>query len=102
MSKYADPWMRLVDKFTNVGSPPAGTPHGWIQWKGTSVCMDIRCACGELTHIDADFAYLIQCGKCKRVYWPNAHVQLIELTGDDLKNAKACNDGDGHHFVVSE
>jgi len=27
-----------------------GRPHGWVQWKGTDVCMDVHCACG---HIDA-------------------------------------------------
>ena len=21
-------------------------PHGWIQWKGTGVCMDVHCKCG--------------------------------------------------------
>ena len=36
-------------------------PHGWIQWKGTNVCMDIHCKCGMLTHIDADFAYHVKC-----------------------------------------
>jgi hypothetical protein len=37
---------------------PAGS-HGWIQWKGTDVCMDIHCECGTLSHIDGEFAYII-------------------------------------------
>ncbi len=45
-----------------------GKPHGWIQWKGTEVCMDVHCACGELTHVDAEFAYNVQCPVCLRVY----------------------------------
>lgn len=39
--------------------PPG--PHGWIQWKGTSVCMDVHCACGAHGHVDADFAYTLKC-----------------------------------------
>jgi len=32
-------------------------PHAWIQWKGTDVCMDVRCSCGNHGHVDADFAF---------------------------------------------
>lgn len=24
----------------------ADQPHGWIQWKGTNVCLDYHCVCG--------------------------------------------------------
>ena len=54
-------------------------PHAWIQWKGTDVCMDIRCKCGELGHVDAMFAYHVRCPKCNRVYFCNGHIELIEL-----------------------
>jgi phage FluMu protein Com len=57
---------------------PKKDPHGWIQWKGTDVCMDIHCKCGEHSHIDAEFVYFIQCPKCKTIYEVNGHVQLIE------------------------
>jgi len=86
----SDAWGRLVDKYIGVGKPKEGA-HGWIQWKGTDVCMDFHCVCGEHTHLDCDFTYLIQCGACKRVYWPNAHIQMTELTGDDLKDALESN-----------
>lgn len=55
-------------------------PHGWIQWKGTDVCMDIHCSCGALTHIDDDFCYVIQCPECKRVWFVNGHIELVEIT----------------------
>lgn len=48
-------------------------PHGWIQWKGTNVCMDVHCACGELTHFDGDFLYHVKCGACGKVYERRAH-----------------------------
>lgn len=57
--------------------PP--TPNGWIQWKGTDVCMDVYCSCGYHSHIDASFAYYVRCPKCKRVYFMNGHIELIEI-----------------------
>ena len=56
-----------------------GQPHGWIQWKGTSVCMDVHCKCGKLLHIDAEFTYHIKCPHCNTAYFCNGHIELIEL-----------------------
>lgn len=42
--------------------PP--TPNGWIQWKGTDVCMDVYCSCGYHS----------------RVYFMNGHIELIEIS----------------------
>ena len=56
-----------------------GQPHGWIQWKGTDVCMDIYCKCGQSFHIDSTFAYSVQCPKCDTCYHCNGHIELIEL-----------------------
>ena len=55
---------------------PHPEPHGWIQWKGTDVCMDVHCACGEHTHIDSSFTYHIKCGKCGQVYECDGHIKL--------------------------
>ncbi len=54
-------------------------PHGWIQWKGTQVCMDVYCICGEHSHIDADFIYHIKCVKCGQVYECDGHIVLHPL-----------------------
>lgn len=54
-------------------------PNGWIQWKGTNVCMDVYCKCGHHSHIDADFAYHVKCPACGTVYMCNGHIELIEL-----------------------
>ena len=56
-----------------------GKPHGWVQWKGTSVCMDVYCKCGYHSHIDAYFAYYVKCPKCETVYMCNGHIEFIEL-----------------------
>jgi len=56
------------------------TPHCWIQWKGTDVCMDVHCNCGVIGHIDGEFAYHVKCPNCGRVYAVDGHVELIEIT----------------------
>ena len=54
-------------------------PHGWIQWKGTNVCMDVHCKCGCDSHIDCDFVYNVKCPECGTIYFVNGHVEFIEL-----------------------
>lgn len=61
---------------------PAG-PHAWIQWKGTNVCMDVRCQCGKLTHVDAEFCYYLECGACGAKYSVGSHISLHPLTADE-------------------
>lgn len=70
-----------------------GKPHGWIQWKGTDVCMDVHCQCGELGHIDADFAYYVGCKACGRVYMTNGHIELVLLDDDESKEAASAGRG---------
>ncbi len=60
-------------------------PHGWIQWKGTDVCIDLHCACGELLHADSEFLYGFKCLSCKRSYALGAHVALHELTAAETE-----------------
>ncbi len=55
--------------------------EGWIQWKGTDVCMDIHCLCGELTHVDGEFGYYVECSKCGRVYEVDPTVSLTRCRG---------------------
>lgn len=73
----------LFEKYSELHRPPSSEAHGWLQWKGTDVCMDFHCKCGHQTHLDCDFTYYIECGKCHRVYWPNAYVWMTELTADE-------------------
>lgn len=54
-------------------------PCAFIQWKGTDVCMDCYCVCGEQIHIDADFAYAVKCHHCNRVYEMSAMVEMREI-----------------------
>jgi hypothetical protein len=60
--------------------PAEGAPYGWIQWKGTDVCMDFWCSCGHQGHIDRDFTYFIRCDGCGQVYAANGHIEMVPLT----------------------
>ena len=40
----------------------------FIQWKGTDVCMDFVCECGEQYHFDGLFAYALHCPKCNAIF----------------------------------
>ena len=60
-----------------------GEPHGWIQWKGTDVCMDVHCDCGHHGHIDADFAYCYECTNCGQRFQLNGHIKLHKLTKEE-------------------
>ena len=60
-------------------------PHGWIQWKGTDVCIDLHCKCGHHGHVDADFFYYYDCPKCHTKYAVGQNIKLIELNADQIK-----------------
>ena len=66
-------------------------PHGWIQWKGTNVCMDIHCRCGEISHIDAEFCYYVKCPYCNTVYFCNGHIEFIRMAESANVEAKEAN-----------
>lgn len=83
MSEPAD-WTK-DSYFHQFKDPAPEVPFGWIQWKGTRVCMDIHCTCGAHLHADTDFLYHVRCGECKKLYHVSGYVKMLEVTGDDLK-----------------
>lgn len=61
-----------------------GQSRAWIQWKGTDVCMDVRCErCGMSSHLDSEFAYFVECPGCHTRYACSPNIQLIELTPEE-------------------
>jgi hypothetical protein len=74
-----------MSAFDRETRPAPGKPHGWVQWKGTNVCMDVHCECGCHSHIDDEFVYNVKCPKCGRVYHVNGHVELVLLTEAEVK-----------------
>lgn len=71
---YGDHWEWLKAQEREIEGPT-----GWIQWKGTDVCIDLHCVCGHHGHLDDDFTYYYRCPKCDRIYALSQTVQLIEL-----------------------
>lgn len=61
-----------------------------IQWKGTKLCMDLNCPeCGENSHFDGMFAYIIECPHC------SSQFQMPTDIGSLLKPIEA-----GHNLPV--
>lgn len=58
-------------------------PYGWVQWKGTDVCIDIHCSCGVQGHIDGEFMYYVECKSCGQRYAVNGHVKLHPIAKGD-------------------
>jgi hypothetical protein len=57
----------------------ADKPHVWIQWKGTDVCCDILCSCGNASHYDGYFLYFFRC-PCGKVWEVGTFVSIYEVT----------------------
>ena len=64
---------------------PKGNGYGWVQWKGTNVCMDIHCGCGYHGHVDADFFYFYRCPKCSKLFAVGQVVNMIALTPEQVE-----------------
>lgn len=63
-------------------SAPAPPSNVFIQWKGTDLCCDLRCLCGKHSHFDGDFAYVLKCPTCDRLWEmpTDVYPKLIEST----------------------
>jgi len=58
--------------------------YGNIQWKGTDVCIDIYCECGEHSHFDGYFMSFIKCGICGSTYRVDTAIELFKLTDEQV------------------
>lgn len=76
------------DRIVNFN--PGKNPHGWIQWKGTDVCIDIHCKCGESVHFDGDFMYYVRCPYCNQIYEANGHIELIPVDEKEFDIDNSC------------
>jgi len=52
---------------------------GWVQYKGTDLCVDLHCECGHHGHYDGLFAYAMKCSKCTTPYAVGQNIKLIPL-----------------------
>jgi hypothetical protein len=63
---------------------PETPAYGWIQHKGTNLCVDLHCICGSHGHIDDDFVYSVKCVDCGRKYAVGQNIKLIPLDTREL------------------
>jgi hypothetical protein len=68
-------WYQTIYSDDNPKTPA----YGWIQWKGTDVCIDLHCICGSHGHFDGDFMYYVECEDCGRKYAVGQNIKLIPL-----------------------
>jgi hypothetical protein len=59
-------------------------PNAFLQWKGTDVCMDVYCLCGEDFHVDAYFAYAVKCPHCGQVHEMSAMIEARPLADGEV------------------
>lgn len=58
--------------------------NNFIQWKGTDLCMDFSCECGEHNHYDGYFAYYVKCAGCGQVYEMDTKVKMKKTNKEGL------------------
>jgi hypothetical protein len=67
----------------------------FVQWKGTEVCADVACECGEHYHLDGEwFLYFVRCKGCGRVYKVPDTLDLIPVEPADVEGISAVRDMD--------
>lgn len=59
-------------------------PTTFIQWKGTSLCADFYCICGNDFYIDTEFAYAVQCPHCNRRYELSTRIELRGIPENEI------------------
>ena len=74
----------FYEQISSQDFPCDNIPHGWIQWKGTDVCIGLHCMCGYHGHVDAEFFYYYKCPKCEAKYAVGQIVKLIPLSDEQL------------------
>lgn len=79
-----DGWERIFKE-----DNPKSESGGWIQWKGTDVCMDIHCVCGADDHYDGQFFYFYECPSCSRVFGVGQNIKFVELNKDEYEREDA-------------
>jgi hypothetical protein len=64
---------------------PITGSYGWIQWKGTDVCIDITCECGYRGHYEGWFLYYYSCPVCGLKYALGQNIALIKLLPEEIE-----------------
>jgi hypothetical protein len=74
--------VKVEAKFNSDFDGEIQETHVFIQWKGTEVCLDFRCECGAVGHIDGMFVYAVRCAECGKSFSMPHTIQLVEGDGN--------------------
>lgn len=56
-------------------------PNAFVQYKGTDICLDFTCTCGEVGHFDGYFAYVLKC-RCGLMWQMPSNIIPETFTGE--------------------
>lgn len=88
-------------KKNDMGWDISKGPRNFIQWKGTDVCMDFHCTCGNTFHLDEDFTYAVKCLKCECIWRLGTEVSATLITSEHGHADNAAT-GDQELSIVKE
>lgn len=57
-------------------------PYVFLQPKGSSLCLDLNCDCGQTSHIDGEFVYFMRCPGCGAEYELPTKLMLEKVNPD--------------------
>jgi hypothetical protein len=94
--RYVGEWgfdLRLIPAAWEDEREPAVYQHDvFIQWKGTDICCDLHCDCGQSSHFDGGFAYVLKCPHCEKL-WEMPHTVIpTSLARTDIEPLEAGSD----------
>ena len=69
--------------------------RNFIQWKGTDICMDMWCDCGQQNHYDGYFAYAVKCSGCGQVYELATEIEMKKVEESDFNTLKSIESNEG-------
>lgn len=65
---------------SETGEKNLGGANVFIQWKGTSECLDFYCECGDQFHVCGNmFVYALKCSSCGSIYEMPSSVALKKV-----------------------
>lgn len=73
-----------ITRRVHAREPRPEAVHGHLSLKGTDICMQVDCSCGESTHVDGMFQWHWRCA-CGKSYAVGQRIALLELTPEEFE-----------------
>ncbi|MBY0359733.1 MAG: hypothetical protein K2W82_17155 [Candidatus Obscuribacterales bacterium] len=73
----------LTDSVSKNPHSLQDVPNAYVQWKGAHLEMSAGCYCGHRLSVSGDFAYELDCPRCREHYFVDWYVAIRELQDDE-------------------